>query len=130
MSASKVVMKIVNISFSILLMLLIVFGLYKTGEAAYLFGYRVFTETAVTSEEEGTDKVVQITGDMGEKDIGELLENKGLIRDSVLFVVQLKLSSYSNKIKPGTYTLNTSMASREMMQIMSAEAAEDTEMEE
>lgn len=130
MSASKVVLKIVNISFSVLIMLLVVFALYRVGQNAYTFGYRVFTETAIDEEENGTDKVVQITEDMGEKEIGDLLERKGLIRDSGLFVVQLKLSAYSGKIKEGTYTLSTAMTARDMMQVMSADDEEDTETEE
>ena len=73
----------------------------------------------------GTDKTVTVTADMSAKDVGRQLEEKGLIRDANLFVVQLGLSSYSGAIKAGTYTLNTSMTAEEMMQIMAAE--EDTE---
>lgn len=129
MSARKVVMKIVSISFSILVMILLVFALYRGGQMAYNFGYRVFTEKAVSLPEEGKDKVVSVTSGMGAKELGELLEKKGLIRDANLFVLQLKLSAYANKIKEGTYTLSTSMTAQEMIQVMSAEA-EDTETEE
>ena len=128
--SSRIVMKIVDISFSMLVMLILIVVLYKVGEKSYDFGYRVFRETAVATEAEGEDKLVQVTGDMGAKEIGDLLEEKGLIRDSNLFVVQLKLSAYANKIKEGTYTLSTAMTSKEMMQVMSAEVVEDTEMEE
>ena len=64
---------------------------------------------------------------MGAKELGDLLEKKGLIRDAELFFVQLKLSSYSGKMKEGTYTLSTSMTAYEMMQIMSGEEAEEKE---
>lgn len=130
MSAGRVFFKIINISFSIAVMVLIVFGLYRGGTCAYDFGYRVFTEAPVAEEADGKDKLVQITGDMGAKDIGDLLEKKGLIRDSRLFVVQLKLSAYSGEIKEGTYALSTAMTAQEMMQVMSAKEAEDTETEE
>ena len=128
MSARKVVMRVVSISFSILVVVLIVFALTRLGNYAYQFGYRVFTEEPVDTGE-GEDIIVRIEKDMDAADIGILLEEKGLIWDGTLFVAQLKLSSYNNKLKPGVYTLNTSMTAREMMQVMSP-AEEETETEE
>lgn len=130
MSANKIIMKIVSICFSILILILAAAGIYQGGKRVYNFGYRVFTEAPVDLPEESKDKVVQVTSGMGAKDLGNLLEKKGLIRDARLFVVQLRLSSYSGDIKPGTYTLSTSMTAQEMMQIMSAEDLENTETEE
>lgn len=128
MSARKVVMRVVSISFSILVIVLVIFALTKLGEYAYQFGYRVFTEEPMSTEE-GTDVIVRIENDMDDIDIGNLLEEKGLIRDGTLFLAQLKLSSYNNKLKPGIYTLNTSMTAKEMMQVMSP-AEKETETEE
>ena len=125
MSARKVVMKIVSISFSVLVLILLVFALYRVGQEAYGFGYRVFTEKAVSAPDEGKDKVVSVKSKMGAKELGELLKKKGL----ALFVLQLKLSAYANKIKEGTYTLSTSMTAQEMILIMSAEE-KDTETEQ
>lgn len=126
MNLNKIVMKFVNISFSILVILLVVLGLVKLGTFFYDFGYRVFTE-APMSAEPGKDVVVQITADMSEREIGKLLEEKGLIRDSSLFLAQLKLSAYSGDLRPGVYTLNTSKTAKEMMVVMAAEPMEDTE---
>lgn len=130
MSASKVVMKIVSFCFSILIVILLVMGFYRGGKWAFEFGHRVFTETAVDLPEDGQEKVVEITPSMGAMELGDLLEKKGLIRDSKLFFLQLKLSSFSNKMKEGAYTLSTSMTAYEMMQVMSASELEDTETEE
>lgn len=130
MSASKIVMKIVSISFSVLIVIMLVFCLYQGGQKAYDFGYRVFSEEAVASLEDGEDKVVQVTLDMSALELSELLEKKGLVRDAELFFLQLKLSAYSKTIKEGTYTLSTSMTAREMMQVMSSEEVESTEQEE
>ena len=47
MSASKIVMKIVRISFSVLVVVLVIFVLFKAGSYAYDFGYRVYTEVCV-----------------------------------------------------------------------------------
>lgn len=127
MRSSKIVLKIVGTMLSLLITVLVVVGLFRAGEWAYGFGYRVFTESAVESAP-GTDKSVTISSDMSAKEIGNLLEEKGLIRDANLFVAQLKLSSYADDLKSGTYTLNTSMTAKEMMQVMSAEE-ETTEAE-
>lgn len=127
MDMKKVIFKFVSISFSILVMLLVVIGLFKAGTFCYEFGYRVFTEEPVAAAP-GKDIVVQISEDMSEFDIGKLLEEKGLVKDGELFYAQLKLSAYTKKIRPGTYTLNTSMEAKEMMIVMSA-VTEDTETE-
>ncbi len=129
MSARKIIMKIVSISFSVLVLIVLVFALYRMGQAAYDFGYRVFTEQAVSAPDEGKDKSVSVRSEMSAMELGELLKKKGLIRDARLFVLQLKLSAYADKIKEGTYILSTSMTAQEMMQAMSAEA-EHTETEE
>lgn len=129
MSARKVVMRVVSISFSILVIVLVIFALTRMGEYAYQFGYRVFTEEPMSTEE-GSDVIVRIESDMDEVDIGNLLEEKGLVRDGILFLAQLKLSSYSNKLKPGVYTLNTSMTAKEMMQVMSPAEKETEEVKQ
>ena len=128
MNMNKIVFRFVSISFSVLILLLIVIGLIKAGTYCYDFGYRIFTEGAVEAAP-GRDVVVQITEDMSGLDIGGELEEKGLIDDKLLFFVQLKLSAYADDINPGVYTLNTSMEPREMMEAMSLEK-EDTETEE
>ena len=53
--------------------------------------------------------------------VGRTLESRGLIRDAKVFVVQEKLSNYSGKIQAGTYILNTSMTTDEMLEILSRE---------
>ena len=128
MRSSKIVLKIVRFMISLLCVVLIAVGLVCAGKWAYGFGYRVFTENPVQNAP-GTDKSITISEDMSAKDMGNKLKEEGLIRDANLFVAQLKLSSYADKIKAGTYILNTSMTAKEMMQIMAAEE-ETTETSE
>lgn len=128
MSASKIVMRLVSVSFTALIFLVVVYGLYELGLRSYSYGYRIFAEPPVTAGE-GRDRLVQIKNTMSDKEIATLLEEKGLIRDSRLFVLQLKLSGYSGKLVSGHYTLNTSMKAEEMIQIMSQEQTEETEQE-
>jgi UPF0755 protein len=130
MNLNKVVFRFVSISFSILVILLVLIGFVKIGTYCYEFGYRVFTEAPVDADP-GRDVMVQISGDMSDMDIAKELKEKGLVEDAKLFYVQLKVSAYSGKFHDGVYTLNTSMTARDMMVVMAAEpeqsTAEDTE---
>lgn len=129
MKWNKVILKFVSISFSILVMLLVIVGLIELGTVCYDFGYRVFTESPV-DEAPGKEVTVSVTPDMSEIDIGRMLEEQGLVRDSSLFFAQLKLSAYSGKLLPGEYTLNTSMTGKEMIVAMATAPEESTETEE
>ncbi|MBR4026293.1 MAG: endolytic transglycosylase MltG [Lachnospiraceae bacterium] len=126
MDVNKVIYKFIRFAFSVMLILLIIYGTVHVSLIAYDFGYRVFIESAI-DEIPGTDVVVTIESYMGAEEIGQVLEEKGLVRDKNLFFIQLKLSAYSNKILSGTYTLNTSMTPKEMMIVMSTVPEEDTE---
>ena len=118
MNLNKVVFRFVSISFSILVILLVLIGFVKIGTYCYNFGYRVFTEAPVDAEP-GRDVIVQISDDMSDMDIAKELKEKGLV------------SAYSGRLHSGVYTLNTSMAARDMMVLMAAEpeqsSTDDTE---
>ena len=130
MNLNKVVFRFVSISFSILVILIVLIGFVKIGTYCYDFGYRVFTEAPVDAEP-GRDVMVQISDDMSDMDIAKELKEKGLVENANLFFVQLKASAYSGKLHAGVYTLNTSMTARDMMVLMAAEpeksSADDTE---
>ena len=87
----------------------------------------IFAEGPV-SEEPGFDVSITITEDKDVKDIGQLMESRGLIKDANLFFLQELLSEHHGNIKPGVYTLNTSMTVDEMLDIIAAE--DETESEE
>ena len=59
MSASKIVMRLVSISFTVLLFLVAVYGLYELGLRSYSYGYRFFAEPPVSAGE-GKDRLVQV----------------------------------------------------------------------
>ena len=61
----------------------IVLCLIRLGGQAYSFGYRVFAQETV-SESPGRNVAVTISEGMSGKEIGELLEGRGLIRDQPL----------------------------------------------
>ena len=127
MNVNKALITFIRVAFGVLLILLAIYAGTRLCSVGYDFGYRVFTEPAV-DKAPGKDVMVQIKEGMSAKEIGELLEEKGLVRDAKLFYIQLKLSAYSKKIVPDIYTLNTSMTAKDMMVVMSAvEETESTE---
>lgn len=127
MSKNKVVFRFVSVSFSVLVLLIVFIGVFKASAFCYDFGYRIFSEPPVAAVP-GTEVVVQIDEGDSAFDIGEQLEEKGLIRNSELYVAQYYLSAYVDKLLPGTYTLNTSMKTKEMLVVMST-PIEETEVE-
>ncbi len=98
--------------------------IFKTGQKAYDFGFRIFTEEAM-SPPPGREVAVTIVQGDSTMDVGKMLEEKGLIRDYKLFWVQKKCSVYDDDIKPGFYTLNTSMTAEDMFAIIAGK--KDTE---
>ena len=121
---AKVVMRVLSVSISVLLCVLVVCGLYQVGLRCYDFGYRVYTEPAV-SPDKGTEQIVQITEDMETKELSELLEEKGLVQDARLFFLQAKLSGF--KPQPGVYKVSNAMAARELMAAMTPVEEEEAE---
>ena len=65
---------------------------------------------------EGRTVTVTIKENMSVKEIGELFLQKGLIKDTTLFMAQYYLSEFREGVKPGTYELSTSMTVEEMME--------------
>lgn len=100
--------------------------IYRGATQAYQYGYRIFEEPAMASDE-GREVVITIPEGMSSKEMGELLYKKGLIRDEKLFQLQYMLSEYKKDLLPGTFTLKTSMTVDEMLKAMTVEPAEDEE---
>lgn len=126
MGNSKVMLNILYSVLSVLMIVLIMFVLLKAGDVAYELGYRVFTEPAL-EKTPGRDLTVEVKKGMSALEMGNLLEEKRLVDNGLLFAIQLQISDYRDKIKAGKYTLNTSQTAKEMMQVMSEEIEETAE---
>ena len=117
MNLNKVVFRFVSISFSILVILLVLIGFVKIGTYCYDFGYRVFTEAPVDAEP-GRDVIVQISDDMSDMDIAKELKEKALASIPVKAgggyqfiytkdqggIVYVYPDKYGEKYKEGTFT--------------------------
>ncbi|MCR5603765.1 MAG: endolytic transglycosylase MltG [Lachnospiraceae bacterium] len=89
----------------------------NVGKKAYDFGFRIFTEGPV-AEAPGRDIIMSVDKGEGLTDVSKKLEEKGITSDWMLFFIQAKLSEYKGKIEPGTYTLNNSLTTDELMAIL------------
>ena len=106
----------------------IVVVLYRGSLKAYDYGYRIFEEPPVSSGE-GYTITVNITKDMSAKEMGQMLADKGLIRDPQLFVFQYMFSEFKDDLLPGEHDLSTAMKVEEMMEEMTKEKVIETQTE-
>ena len=112
--------------FRVVAAIAIVYVIYQGVGICYDYGYRIFTESAVSTGE-GRTVTVSITEDMSPWEIGELFESRGLVRDAKLFTLQYYLSEYFKEVGPGTFELNTAMTAEDMMAAMVVEKEEEEE---
>ena len=127
MRAKQIIGATVELIIKVMVFAAIIMFVLNTSVKAYDYGYRVFAEEPVSVGEGRTISVIVEKAD-SVKDIGQMLQEKGLIRDASLFTVQELLSEHHGKIRPGIYDLNTSMTSQEMLAVMAPEGyTENTE---
>ena len=128
MDIKQLVASIIETVIKIVVAVFVIMFVYDTAVKAYDYGYRVFAEEPMTVGE-GRTISIYIREEDSVKDVGKTLEDKGLIRDANLFIVQELLSEHHGKILPGIYDLNTSMSTEEMLGIMATES-DDAEEED
>ncbi len=117
MKSSNLIVAVLGAIFRVVVAIAAVYIIYQGAILCYNYGYRIFTEPAISAGE-GRTVTVAITDDMSPKEIGQLFENKGLVRDARLFMLQYYLSEYVKDVKPGVFDLSTSMTAEEMMEAM------------
>ncbi len=100
--------------------------IYTKSVAAYEFGFRVFTEEAV-SPAPGREVSFSYTEGKSDKDLAKSLFDKGLVRDEKLAYVQLLVAENKKSMVPGIYTLTTAMTVEEMVNAMCPEEVEEDE---
>lgn len=127
MSVKGLILTVIEIIIKVVVVAVVVLFAFRTATEAYDFGYRVFADQPV-SVSGGRTMSVSVAEGESVKEVADMLQEKGLIEDAKLFVVQELLSAYRGKITPGIYDLSTSMTAQQMLEIMSG-AEEDEEDE-
>ena len=114
---NKVTGMIIAVAIRVIIIAALVFILVKGVKYCYDFGHAIFYETSM-EEAPGRDVEVVIPDDCDVKKAATILENKGLISNSLAFQVQAK--AFELKVNPGKYTFNTSQSARAMLEQMNA----------
>lgn len=127
MSIKQMIGATIELIFKVVIFVFIVMFIFRTSVTAYNYGFRVFAEEPM-SLGEGRTISVYVENVDSVKEIGKMLQERGLIRDANLFVIQEFLSENHGKLQPGIYDLNTTMTSQEMLAVMAAQT--ETEEEE
>lgn len=113
----------------VVLVILVILFCISMSHQAYEIGYNIFHQESMAPEGEGEDVEVTITDGMSVDEIGQLLQEKGLLKDGSLFRYQERFSSWHGKIVPGTYTLSTDMTPDDMLKVLSADYQDDSSTE-
>lgn len=128
MKVKYIIGSLVETVIKIVVLVFVVMFVARTSAAAYEYGFRVFAEEPVSSGE-GRTISVSIGNTDTAREVGEMLQEKGLIRDAQLFRIQELLSEHHGKIRPGIYDLSTAMTAQDMLAVI-AEEPESEEEEE
>lgn len=94
--------------------------IFWVGKSAYQFGYDVFNQQAV-SPGAGQEVTVVIPEGSSTYDVAKILKSKGLIKDSLVFFAQEKLSTYKGQMQAGTYLLSTAYTPTRIMGILAGD---------
>lgn len=100
-----------------LIVLVLIINICKS---AFSFGYDVFHQEPMSSGI-GQDVTVEIPIGASALEIGEILEENGLVKDSKLFFLQEFLSNYHGKLQSGVFVLNTSQTTEEILTVLGEE---------
>lgn len=128
---NKVTGAIIRVSWKLIVYALAVLLLYEGITRGFAFGYDIFYPSAV-AQEPGVDMRVTIGEGEHVADIGVALEKGGLIKNRYAFFIQSIFYDYGSSDHPvesGTYLLNNSMTSKEIILTL-REGAKDEETEE
>ena len=121
MNLNKVSKGILGISIKMVVYILVIVVVYKLAVFGYTTGEKIFTDEGY-KEEPGKNISVTITKSMSAMEVGELLEDKGIIEDKYIFYIQQLL--YEADFKEGKYKLNTSSAPEDIINTLSSEPVE------
>ncbi|MFC1494656.1 endolytic transglycosylase MltG [Thermodesulfobacteriota bacterium] len=95
---------------------IIITGIFFIVVAGIIAGTGLYLTRPATDK--GKDQVVTVKEGMALKEISNVLEQRGLIRNKLVFMAWARLMGYSRKVKAGEYRLNPSMAPIRIMEVL------------
>lgn len=124
---NKVTSTIILVSWKLIVYAVVIMLLYEGVTRGYQFGHDVFYDTAV-SQEPGVNMRVTIGDDEKLADIAVALERGGLVKNRYAFLIQSIFYEYGSSdfpVSAGTYLLNNSMTSKEIILMLRDGITED-----
>ena len=112
---NKMSLAVISFCGRLVLYTLVAVLLLMGAKKGYEFGYSIFYAPGM-DEAPGVEKVVTLDGSESVSEVGKLLEDIGLIRDHSAFFIQAKVYGY--EVQEGAWTLNTSLSSKEMIDLL------------
>lgn len=119
---NRITRTIIGICGRLIIYILVLLLLYEGVTKGFAFGHEIFYATAA-AREPGLDKTVVIEEGTSVSEAAKLLKREGLIVNEYSFAIQSLFYDYT--IHPGTYKLNSSMTSREMLQMINENTGEE-----
>lgn len=119
---NKITGTIIGISGKLILYALIILLLAEGITRGYAFGHEIFFAKAMEAAP-GTDKMFVIPEGQSTSETIHMLKEQGLIDNEL--AIQIQMRFYEYEIQPGTYTLNTSMTSKDILRLLNEETLED-----
>ncbi len=114
---NKVTGTIIRVSWKLIVYAVVALLLYEGVTRGYAFGHDIFSSSAMALKP-GVDMRVTIKDDEEVADIGVALEKAGVIKSRYAFIIQSIFYDYGSSDHPvegGTYLLNNSMTSKEII---------------
>ncbi len=125
MNTRKAALRVGSIFIRVSIFILICFGLVFLGQTSYRYTRAVFQDKAM-EEKPGKNIRITVPKEVSTKEFSKILEEKGLIQDADVFLIQMKIEDFGDTVKAGQYEFNTSMAPTEMLKILSGKNKDET----
>lgn len=109
--------KILRFAIGLLVNVCIVFLLVKVFAGGFNFAYDVFA-TSCKDPSDKSVEVIQILPDSSIKDVCELLDDVGVVKNPYALMVKIRIGSYASKIQPGTYEVSPSYTNDQLITVI------------
>lgn len=109
--------KSAGFTWSLLINVIIIFVVVEIFSYSFNFAYSVFGDVAKSP---GATEyvVVEIPADSSILQIGDALEESGIIEDKFVFFAKVKVKGYGDKIRSGKFGLSASMTYNEILEVI------------
>ena len=125
METRKAAMQAGAVCLKVGIYIMIVLGIIYMGQTTYRYTRAVFCNAAYETAP-GTTVRVSIPEDVSSDYLADVLEKQGIVEDSFVLKLQMKMQNFQGTVEAGDYELNTSMKPSEIFAVLSGAYEEET----